>query len=160
MSTKQNGANATYAVARPIGNSGRAQITSLHRKRETAQAEINRQTRALRKKPGQSHSRIDRIIVRVPAGVSVGANVALGRAAPVGRKSNGAKLKPFSVIGVLLENHEGYIVHVNAKDGKQAAQLADKAVQADGWDEWSVGAAIPGHVEPDAAVYTIRVRAK
>jgi hypothetical protein len=90
--------------------------------------------------------------------VSVGANVALGRAAPVGRKPNGAKLKPFSVIGVILDDHDGYIVHVNAKDGKAAAAMADKILEANGNDGWSIAAVVPGHVETDRAVYTVHVR--
>jgi len=159
MSTKTNGANATYAVSSPIGKSGRATILSLHRTPDTARTAIKAETRRIQRK--DPNKWVLRIVVRVPAGTKVGEVVALGRAAPVGRKANGpaAKLKPFSVVGVLLENHEGYIVHVNAKDGKDAAKIADKALTRDGWDEWSVAAAIPGHVGTDSGVYTVFVQA-
>lgn len=162
MSTKQNGANATFAVSEPIGKSRRAKILSLHRTADTARTAIQSETRRIqRKDPGKW---VMRIVVRVPAGTRVGEIVALDRAAPVGRKANGAAkpktktLKPFSVVGVLLENHEGYIVHVNASDGKEAAKIADKALAKDGWDEWSVAAAIPGHVDTDQGVYTVFVQ--
>lgn len=87
--SKPNGANSTYAVVRPIGNTERAQVLSLHRGVQAAGEAIQRELRAVRRRRGNETAWVARRVARVPAGTKKGDNIALDRAAPVGRKSNG-----------------------------------------------------------------------
>ena len=86
---KSNGANATFAVVRPLGHTSRGKVLSMHRSPEAAGSTIQQERRALRRKhQGGDMPSIDRKVVHVTAGTQKGTVVALDRAAPVGRKAN------------------------------------------------------------------------
>jgi hypothetical protein len=63
-----------------------------------------------------------------------------------------SKILSFSVIGIVLDDHEGFLCHVDAANGKEAAKKTMKALEERGYDEFDIAAVIPGFVTTDAAV--------
>lgn len=68
-----------WAVATPIHNSPRGVVVSLHRTAAGAEKAIRAATKALRRQSGYEEAWLDRVVVRVPAGMTAGKNIAIHR---------------------------------------------------------------------------------
>lgn len=70
-----------------------------------------------------------------------------GSKSKAGSRSSSSKERVFTIVGVVLDQHEGFIAHVRAKSATAASDLCD-ARMADLYEGWDTGAVFDGKLKP------------
>lgn len=73
-----------------------------------------------------------------------------GSKSKAGSRSSASRERVFTVVGVVLDQHEGFIAHVRAKNAEAASEICDERM-AELYEGWDTGAVFDGKLKPSKA---------
>ena len=73
-----------------------------------------------------------------------------GSKSKAGSRSTGAKERVFTIVGVVLDQHDGFIAHVRAKNAEAAVDMCNERM-GDLYEGWDIGAVFDGKLKPSKA---------